>query len=70
MDSRLCLGIMLKRRKEKKRKKTSVGLIDQRIINLAKEKGISIEEAARILRRAHILLEHGKDKIIWVRCVS
>jgi len=44
--------------------------IDQRILNLAREKGIDVEEAARILRRAHILLEHEKDRIIWVRCVS
>jgi len=56
--------------REKRRKKIPVGLIDQRIVNLAREKGISIEEAARILRRAHILLEHEKDNIIWVRCVS
>jgi len=53
----------------KKQKKLSESSVEQRIINLAKEKGISIEEAASILRRAHILLEHEKDKIIWVRCV-
>ena len=60
----------MKRTHKKKQKRLSKNFIDQRIINLAKEKGVSIEEAAKILRRAHILLEHKKDKIIWVRCVS
>jgi len=55
---------------KKKQKKLFGNFVDQRIVNLAKEKGVSIEEAAKILRRAHILLEHKKDKIIWVRCVS
>jgi len=59
----------LRKTRKKRRKKLLENFVEQRIINLAKEKGISIEEAASILRRAHILLEHEKDKIIWVRCV-
>ena len=38
------------------------------VLNLAKEKNIAPEEALAELRRVHILLEHDKDKIIWVRC--
>ena len=38
------------------------------VLNLAREKNITPEEALAELRRAHILLEHDKDKIIWVRC--
>ena len=59
----------MRKTRKKRRKKLLENFVEQRIINLAKEKGISIEEAASILRRAHILLEHEKDKIIWVRCV-
>ncbi len=60
----------MKKTGKKPLRTSSKSPIDQRIINLAKEKKISIEEAAKILRRAYILLEHEKDKIIWVKCVS
>jgi len=35
---------------------------------LAREQNITPEEAVAELRRVHILLEHCRDRIIWVRC--